>query len=428
MPGEMGKTLIIGMATGYDAATLAPFLTSLKMTGYEGRTILISEKSIPGVEVIYPPFPLLEHPFRARHPIIIPYLDDDYCYVMTVDTKDIVFQQNPMEWVDKEIDIHDVIVAGEGITFKQSKVWGRRLLEAFPQEYFRMQDMEIVSGAVVAGRPRAVRALLAETYALCQHAKGDEDETALNVALRRNPTKVRFCVTGNGFVSNYNQTGSEIRDHVIYPSGSSTPFCMWHQHQYHGLEILGDRYTEGFTSHSQANQDIYVWKTLKDKTNGTFLDIGCQKPVENSNTYELERLGWRGLLVDINPEMIQLCREQRTSHVMQADATKIENWSMVCEAAGLGKVIDYLSLDIDDQPDDLEKTTTVLTRLLDAGYGFRVITCEHDRYRLGDYVRNRVREILRPRGYIITRADVYCGEPQYVFEDWWVNTNLDGVP
>lgn len=44
---------------------------------------------------------------------------------------------------------------------------------------------------------------------------------------------------------------------------------------------------------------------------GTFVDIGCNHPVENNNTYLFYRLGWRGLCIDANPVFAPLYAELR---------------------------------------------------------------------------------------------------------------------
>ena len=79
-----------------------------------------------------------------------------------------------------------------------------------------------------------------------------------------------------------------------------------------------------FISHSQAGQDKFVYDTLVKPTNyinGTFLDIGCGFPIEINNTYSLEQLGWRGVLIDKDPGFVESCRQQRQSPVIEADAT-----------------------------------------------------------------------------------------------------------
>ena len=176
-----------------------------------------------------------------------------------------------------------------------------------------------------------------------------------------------------------------------------------------------------FISHSQAGQDKFVYDTLVKPTNyinGSFLDIGCGFPVEINNTYSLERLGWDGLLIDINPEFIEQCRRERTSYAFVRDATVVD-WATLVDtyASRFGRNIDYLSLDIDDEEGKESKMLIVLRNLLAAGLSFRVITFEHNRYFLGDSVRIPSREILLNAGYTLAVPDVANDGLEY--EDWW---------
>ncbi len=76
------------------------------------------------------------------------------------------------------------------------------------------------------------------------------------------------------------------------------------------------------TQYSQAGQDIFVLSVLNGMRGGCFLDIGCNHPKTINNTYLLESMfGWGGILVDMNPDMIELCNQQRTAMSICADAT-----------------------------------------------------------------------------------------------------------
>jgi len=174
-----------------------------------------------------------------------------------------------------------------------------------------------------------------------------------------------------------------------------------------------------FVSYSQAGQDIFVYEQLvkpSDYVSGTFLDIGCGFPSQINNTVALEKLGWTGLLVDMDHERVEMCKNERKSPVIEHDATTLD-YAAACDEHHLGRAIDYLSLDIDDQPGDASKALIVLKNLLAAGFSFRLITCEHDRYRLGDSGRNSIRELLLANSYTLARADVTHHDLE--FEDWW---------
>lgn len=164
-------------------------------------------------------------------------------------------------------------------------------------------------------------------------------------------------------------------------------------------------------SHSQAGQDLFAYDASDRKRKGTFLDIGCNDAVFHSNTYALEQIGWRGLLVDIAP----FDMSKRKSPFVLADASK------VCPAiqgfmADHNWFIDYLSLDVD------EWTYQALIALPLGLCRFGCITVEHDLYLRGPGPQEAIRKTLMGHGYTLACGDVVA--PGYgVFEDWFVDPN-----
>jgi hypothetical protein len=177
---------------------------------------------------------------------------------------------------------------------------------------------------------------------------------------------------------------------------------------------------ELFSSYSQSGQDIFVYDLLIKPHNylsGTFLDVGCSTPFQNNNTAALEQAGWTGLLIDINAGVIEECRRLRKSPAIEADATTMD-WRALCENHHLGQAIDYLSLDVDDVAGEQSKAVCVLENIIKAGLSFRAITCEHDRYRVGDSARNAMRVLLQS-SYKLFAADV--SDKGLEYEDWWIS-------
>lgn len=171
-----------------------------------------------------------------------------------------------------------------------------------------------------------------------------------------------------------------------------------------------------FKSYSQAAQDRFVYEVLvkpEGLVNGSFLDIGCCHPTELSNTYWLEQLGWRGLLVDNDPGAIVACIRARVGPAFQVDSTAVD-WSKILDRFLMPRTIDYLSFDVD------AATLDTLKALPLADYRFCVITIEHDSYRFGPNPRAKMREILDAHGYRLICGDV-CGAGGEPFEDWWID-------
>jgi len=173
-----------------------------------------------------------------------------------------------------------------------------------------------------------------------------------------------------------------------------------------------------FKSNSQAGQDYFVYKIIG--TSGTFLDIGCNDPQYINNTYSLEKVGWKGVCIDID-DYSQKYSNERTATFIQADLLS-ENWFdkfSEKNTIDYSKPIDYLSFDID------EASVTALSNFPFNKLNFKLITVEHDKYRFGQLAQDRISEILRDAGYKICCSNVSCKDSLFQpFEDWYYNPRL----
>lgn len=168
---------------------------------------------------------------------------------------------------------------------------------------------------------------------------------------------------------------------------------------------------------SEVGQDAFAYDSTGQKSSGTFLDLGAGggnggDDRWDSNSFSLERIGWKGLLVESDPKWEGAIKAHRATPYIIAPAESID-WASVLPPLGLGPVIDYLSLDVEGA--ELQ----VLQNLHEAGFKFRVITCEHNAYSSGDRFREPQREYLLSQGYALTVPDVRTRFTDLVFEDWW---------
>lgn len=170
---------------------------------------------------------------------------------------------------------------------------------------------------------------------------------------------------------------------------------------------------------SDARQDEFVANLVEFKQGGSYVDIGSCHSIKSNNTYFFDRLGWRGVCVEIDPSHNDSYSGRARCSYLNRDALTVD-WAAAFEQAGLPATIDYLSLDVDDA------TLGVLRMLPFDRHRFRVITIEHDYYRLGDAIRVPQRELLSSLGYRLVCPDVYVEQPDFPhpncpFEDWWVH-------
>jgi len=54
-----------------------------------------------------------------------------------------------------------------------------------------------------------------------------------------------------------------------------------------------------------------VWEFFERRRSGVFVDVGANHPTEHNQTWFLELQGWTGVLLEANPVLAKLLREQR---------------------------------------------------------------------------------------------------------------------
>jgi FkbM family methyltransferase len=62
---------------------------------------------------------------------------------------------------------------------------------------------------------------------------------------------------------------------------------------------------------SQFSEDLVLYEFFREHPPGFFVEAGAYDGVTFSNTYLLETLGWKGLLVEPHPGLAETCRQQR---------------------------------------------------------------------------------------------------------------------
>lgn len=175
-------------------------------------------------------------------------------------------------------------------------------------------------------------------------------------------------------------------------------------------------------SYSQAGQDVFVYNILQ-KNNGSFLDLGCSKPIFINNTYLLESKGWTGISIDILDFHSDWKRDRKNKFI-QADCMNLD-YNTFLKQYYSTTVIDYLSLDMEGIGDRYK----LLTKILNTDYEFKVITIEHDSYMdnetSGDFTNFEKipqRKLLKEKGYTLLCSDVsQKNHPNLYYEDWWIN-------
>jgi|LakMenEpi03Aug12_release.lakeMendotaPanAssembly.Ray.scaffolds.fasta_scaffold784546_1 hypothetical protein len=178
-------------------------------------------------------------------------------------------------------------------------------------------------------------------------------------------------------------------------------------------------------NYSQLHQDMFVLCALNGMRNGTYLEIGANEPILNSNTYLLENFfGWQGISLELSTAHVERFNMLRRNICLLQDAT-IADFDDILIKAKLPSVIDYLSVDCEPS----SNTFKSLLRLPHNKTRFRVITFEHD-YGAAHLnnnqeemlIRQKSRDFLQGLGYHLVVSNIsWLGQP---IEDWWVDPQL----
>jgi len=180
----MAKSLIIGGASGYTWDHLKYWVNSIKRSGYTGDIAIvatnISKETIDklasedvNVQVYGQQQP--DGSFKAnsqgaphveRFFYIWNYLKDrffQYDYVITTDTRDVVFQTDPTEVLDSYLNENNprLIASSEGLRYEDEPWGNQNLLEAFGPYFHNIyKSGTIYNVGTIAGYSRTVTDLL----------------------------------------------------------------------------------------------------------------------------------------------------------------------------------------------------------------------------------------------------------------------------
>lgn len=84
-------------------------------------------------------------------------------------------------------------------------------------------------------------------------------------------------------------------------------------------------------------EQALVRRFFQHKSEGFFVDVGANDPVIDSQSFHLEQLGWRGLLIEPLPSYCEQLRARRASQVVQCACSSPQNHgkSMPIQVAGV---------------------------------------------------------------------------------------------
>jgi len=74
---------------------------------------------------------------------------------------------------------------------------------------------------------------------------------------------------------------------------------------YLALNGIYRKQSEKKTSYSLGGVDLLLNYIFRDKKYGIYIDVGCNHPIKNNNTYLLHKRGWSGINIDLDDSCIE---------------------------------------------------------------------------------------------------------------------------
>ena len=243
----MKKDLIIGCFTNYTWDKIKYWVNSIEQSGFTGdKAMIVYNADYHTVEQLVKKNFMI-YAFRkddARQMFFYPeqfvvvvqrFLDlynfinhldiNQYRYVIHTDVKDVVFQNNPSNWLDNFVNNEKIIASSESIEY-QHEPWGNdNLYHSYPMVYEKLKSKPIWNCGVQAGEIATMRDLWLNIYLLCKGSLvHNPDQAAYNLLLNSEPYKqiTKFVSSEDGWACQAGTTIdpskiAQFKNHLLEP-------------------------------------------------------------------------------------------------------------------------------------------------------------------------------------------------------------------
>lgn len=168
------KSLIIGAFSNYNFNQLKPWVYSIEECGFKGDKVMIAVDPLPIVcdELEKNSFKVVKLP-RQNIPIhvqrfihIYEYISQyqhQYKFVITTDVKDVIFQTNPVDWLEAhsiDNDNWSLVAGSESIRYKDEPWGDENLMQSYgPYIHSIFQHKPIYNVGTIGGNAEYVKDL-----------------------------------------------------------------------------------------------------------------------------------------------------------------------------------------------------------------------------------------------------------------------------
>ena len=264
------KYTIVGCITKYGINDIKPYVESIKESGFNGeKVMLVYDVSNEVIEYLHKNNWILVQSELQEH-IILQRFRDMYAFlhqyntdvIIWTDVKDVIFQKNPTEWLNKNIK-EDILAFSECVRLKDDPWACVNSGTTFPMEWqFGMKEQISYCAGTIVGKKEAIRDLFIDIYRWSKTTANPEqlsDQAAYNILLRLDHYKhsVDFVEQERGFVT---QLGTVWMKQNELPITEPTPKYLDNGKFY-------NQKGEEFTIVHQYDRDPYIKKKIYERYN-----------------------------------------------------------------------------------------------------------------------------------------------------------------
>jgi len=260
------KYTIVGCITKYGVEQIKPFVESIEQSGFKGdKLMLVYEITQDTIDYLKnkgwlliqsePQQHIILQRFRDMYQVLHQYETD---VVIWVDVKDIIFQKDPTEWLNKWMR-RDILAFSESLKFGD-EAWARlNAGTSFPMEWEWLQNKEIHCAGTIVGKRDAIRDLFIDIYRWSLTTSNPEqlaDQAAYNILihLHQFKDKVQFVKQQEGFAAQL---------HLKLKKGDTLPYTEILPN-IDGIEVKNEK-GELYTLVHQYDRNEELKKLIKNK-------------------------------------------------------------------------------------------------------------------------------------------------------------------
>lgn len=177
----MTRDLIIGGASGYTWDQLKYWVNSIRKTDFKGDVVLVgtdmTKETIDKLTENGVELSLFgekqENGDVVAHRNGVPHVErfyymwnalnqtkTQYRYIITTDTRDVIFQKNPSHWLESYLTMHSMVCSSEGMRYKNEPWGNQNLYHAFgPYFHNMLKDQMIYNVGTIAGEANLMKSL-----------------------------------------------------------------------------------------------------------------------------------------------------------------------------------------------------------------------------------------------------------------------------